>query len=303
MPVALAVLSASLLIVSCSDHRTTEFSQEKGEFSVMSFNLNQYGLKDRDQDGQHNDPKPARERKAVEKIIATVQPDILFLQEVGNPGILDRLRSDIAQCGLQYRGLEYIQRGNHENNIALLSKFPIVARESHTNDVYSIGDSSLHVLRGIIDIQLEVSKGYRVRIMGAHLKSKVYHPLGQTEMRRNEARILGQHVRSALKSEPAIRLLVAGDLNDLSNSATLREICGEEDPYLHDLRPVDSSGDAWTSRDNELDVYQRTDYMLANSKLRNDVVMQKTQIVNLPETRLASDHRPILAVFSTSSSD
>ncbi|HKL21263.1 MAG TPA: hypothetical protein VJ904_05620, partial [Tichowtungia sp.] len=41
-----------------------------------------------------------------------------------------------------------------------------------------------------MDVTIQVTPEYRFRLINAHLKSKVYSPLGQTEMRRNEARLL-----------------------------------------------------------------------------------------------------------------
>jgi endonuclease/exonuclease/phosphatase family metal-dependent hydrolase len=287
------------LTCSCRVQKEESLQPARGEFSVMSFNLQHYGLEDRDGDGQRNDPKPEKERRAVLKTITHVNPDILVLQEMGNPVIYRSFKRDLTAAGLKYDNEEFIRRGQHENNIAVLTRFPIVARQSHTNDTYSIGKANLHVARGIIDVDIEIAENYILRLMGAHLKSKVYHPLGQTEMRRNESRIIGQHVRSALKKDPSVRLLIVGDLNDLPNSAVLREITGSHKRVLTDIRPTDASGDTWTHRQAGIDVYQRLDYMLASPNLNNELVRQKTHVIDIPATRTASDHRPLLVVFKT----
>ena len=287
------------LICSCSTHKEEIPQPDRGEFSVMSFNLQHYGLEDRDGDGQRNDPKPAEERCAVLEIITQVHPDILVLQEMGNPIIYKQFKRDLSAAGLEYGNEEFIRRNQYENNIAVLTRFPIVARQSHTNDTYSIGKASLHVARGIIDIDIKIAKDCILRIMAAHLKSKVYHPLGQTEMRRNESRIIGQYVRGVIKENPSIRLLVVGDLNDLPNSAVLREITGTHKYVLTDISPADTSEYTWTHRQTGIDIYQRLDYMLASSNLYSTLVRQKTCIVDIPAIRTASDHRPLLAIFKT----
>jgi len=293
-------LLALCLTIGCGEREDAGLSTHRGEYAVMTYNLHQYGLEDRDDDGQRNDPKPQSEVRAIIKTIAECQPEILIVQEIGNPIIYQDFKDQLAKQGLAYHNHEYLRMGQHDNNIALLTDYEIVARRPHTNDTYSIGNTSLNVSRGIIDVDVQITKNYLLRIMAAHLKSKVYHPLGQTEMRRNEARILGQHIRNALRDNPALRLLVAGDFNDQPDSAALREIGGpSKTPVLKDVRPVDSSGDAWTQFQERVDIYSRLDYILASPNLYRDLVHRKTRVVNLPETRMASDHRPLVAVFRT----
>lgn len=269
----------------------------EGEFSVMTYNLLGYRFEDRDRDGQENDPKPEAERKAVVGLIAKVNPDVLAVEEIGCPVVLEEFRHALQDAGVAYDHIEYLRRGPQEQNLAVLSRFPIVGRQSHTDDRYSIGEAQLPVARGFVDIDIDVGAYYTFRLMVAHLKSKIFHPLGQTEMRRNEARILGRHVRDALKENPELNLLVVGDMNDTYASAALREIIGKDTPLLVDLRPQDAAGAVWTRFDRGLDEYERIDYMLASHAMLPEVVTAKTYAVRDDLTRVASDHRPLVAVF------
>ena len=56
-----------------------------GEFSVMTFNLNQYALVDRDDFPETLEPKPREEADILIDIIRGVAPDILAVQEMGDP--------------------------------------------------------------------------------------------------------------------------------------------------------------------------------------------------------------------------
>jgi hypothetical protein len=123
----------------------------------------------------------------------------------------------------------------------VLSRFPIVARNPITNETYSIGSEELSVQRGFLNVDIQVNPEYRFRLLVAHLKSKLYNPLGQTEMRRNEARLLNKHVRRMLNRNADLNLVVVGDMNDTITSAALRELIGSP-PYLMDLRPADFGG-------------------------------------------------------------
>ncbi|MGD9611935.1 MAG: endonuclease/exonuclease/phosphatase family protein, partial [Kiritimatiellia bacterium] len=203
----------------------------------------------------------------------------------------------LRQAGLEYSHEEYLRRGRSVLNLAVLSRFPIVATNAHVADTYTIGPTKFPVMRGILEIELEIQPQYRLRLMVAHLKSKVFHSFGQAEMRRNEARLLNNHIRDALKENPDVNLLVVGDLNDDPSSATLRDIAAyKRQRILHDLRPVDAVGDAWTHRENN-DAYHRIDYMLASAGLLPEVVPEKTYAVRSPLLLRSSDHRPLVATF------
>lgn len=300
---ALIALSTALSFTGCRPRDSTPpasaapYACAPGEFSVMTFNLGRYSLADRDGDGQKNDAKPEAERQAVIGLIADARPDVLTVVEIGGSSVFEEFQFALRNAGLDYPHIEYLRRGESEINMAVLSRFPITDRKPHTDDTYSIGPAEIPVLRGFIEVEIEPSPGYRFRLLAAHLKSKVFHQLGQTEMRRNEARLLNKHVRRLLKENPDANLLVVGDLNDTYQSAALREITGDKGQYLHDLRPLDSVGDAWTHFTRSSDQYARIDFILASKGMLHEVVDAKTRAIRDPRIYLASDHRPIVAVF------
>ncbi|MCX7818302.1 MAG: endonuclease/exonuclease/phosphatase family protein [Kiritimatiellae bacterium] len=262
----------------------------------MSWNLRMYSIEDRDGDGQRTEPKPPTERAAISRIIARCRPHVLAVQEIGISAVLDEFRRALQAEGLVYPHLEHLIRPDATIGLAVLSRLPIVARRSRLDDVYRIGTTNLPVLRGFIDVELQTERGYRFRLFVVHLKSKVYHPLGQTEMRRNEARIIAQHVHSALQSEPGLNLLLLGDLNDSPDSAPVQRLLGEDTRLLHDLRPSDDLGDVWTHFSSTVDIYSRIDYALVSAGMLGEVVREKCRVVRDPDLLIASDHRPLLVV-------
>jgi endonuclease/exonuclease/phosphatase family metal-dependent hydrolase len=296
-----ALVPALIFLAACGRPNTTarapDLRPARDEFSVMTYNLQRYGLHDRNGDGQKDDPKPAGERAAVVAVIAQSRPDVLAVQEIGNQTVFEEFRYALRAAGLDYEHSEILQRGASELNLAVLSRFPIVSHQFYTDDSYSIGPAEIPVLRGFLEVTIEVNREYRFRLLVAHLKSKVFHTLGQTEMRRNEARLLNKHVRKILKENPDENVLVVGDLNDTFRSAALREITGENQQYLTDLRPRDEVGDVWTHFSPDIDQYDGLDYMLASRGMRPEVVQAKSRVVIDPQTYTASDHRPVLGVF------
>ncbi len=266
-------------------------------FSVMTYNVHQYALMDREAGGEPNDLKPENARRAAVRLIAKEHPDVLAVQEMGGATVFAQFRDDLRAAGLEYPYADLLERGRMEINLAVLSRFPIVSVQHHTNEWYSIGESKVPVARGFLDVDIQVNPKYRFRLLAAHLKSKVYNPLGQTEMRRNEARLLNKVIRGILEKNPDINLLVAGDFNDDYNSAPLREVSGKRGGAMTDLRPVDSAGDVWTYFYDDVDGYSRFDYFFVNAGMLAEVIRKQTRVVRDPLTYEASDHRPVIAVF------
>ncbi len=282
-----------------SHHVTQIPAVDRDEFSVMTYNLDRFGYHDRDGDGQPNNPKPEIEVEAVIALIFDVSPDILALQEIGGPQIIEDLRNRLEHYGLRYDYVEYLRRDESELNMAVLSRYPIVSRRSKLEDAYTIGEARLPVTRGILDVDIEIRPSHIVRMMTAHLKSKTYHPLGQTEMRRNEARLLNNHVRHALNENPGLHLIVAGDMGDGIGSAALRTITGTEGEYLVDTRPSDSFGEIWTYFNADQEEYLRHDYILCSINMVPLLVSEKTAVIRHRSGATASTHRPVMAVFKT----
>ncbi len=269
-----------------------------GEFTVMTFNLHQYALAAPEGAADSLAAKPSEETAAIVEAIRQVAPDILAVQEMGDPRAWDNFKLRLREAGLDYfNDEEYLRQDPADLNLALLSRFPIANRMAHTDDAYTIGPTRFPVRRGFIEVDLEVAPAYRLHLIVAHLKSKLFHEYGQAEMRRNEARLLNNHVRAALKDNPDINLLVLGDLNDDPSSRPLREIVQYQDEtILHDLRPEDATGAAWTYRGAD-DVHQRLDYLLASQGLLPEFIPAKSYVVNFPSLAMASDHRPIVGTF------
>lgn len=269
------------------------------EFSVMTYNLHTFTLADRDHDGKEDEPKPDTECRALVKIIAQANPDVLAVQEIGGKPFLNAFQAWLKTEGLQYEYVEMLQRGKRQNNLAVLSRFPIVGTAHHTNEWYSIGQARVAVARGFLETEIQVDATYSFHLVNAHLKSKVYSRLGQTEMRRNEARLLNKTVRGILEENEGCKLIVTGDMNDNPNSAAIREVTGKSRKNLFDLRPLEPDGDAWTYYQKSTEIHTRFDYIFANAEMLSDAVLEKSMVIRHPLTYEASDHRPIFATFKT----
>jgi endonuclease/exonuclease/phosphatase family metal-dependent hydrolase len=269
----------------------------EGEFTVLTFNLDHWTLEDRDGDPSTLEPKPAAETDAIIQTLRTLSPDVILVQEMGgNPVELDG-PFDLLLDALEYPHTYHAFVDPDHLDLAILSRIPLDPVSTATNDLYTIGPRKFPVRRGILDATLRFPNGTALRLFGVHLKSKKFHEFGQAEMRRNEARLLCNRVRSALKSDPATPILVLGDFNDTPSSAPLQEILTYQNkPILTDLRPTDNLGDAWTYRAED-DACLRHDYALASATLLPYYLPQKTYIPSAPALSISSDHRPLFLTF------
>ena len=234
---------------------------------------------------------------AARSVILSVRPDILALQAIGPRTAVSRFRETLAGEGLVYDHLEAADDTRSPGQTVILSRFPIAARHSRRDLGYRIKSDHLVLSHGIADTSILVDDRFLFRLAVVHLKDKSFHPLGQTEMRRNECRLVARHLRDALTGTPDALMMLAGTFNDRPGSAALHELTRETDPPPLDLRPTDQRGDAWTSWEEESDTYHRHDYFFAVPRLVPLVVREETHIIDPPSARIASPHRPLLATL------
>lgn len=268
-----------------------------GEFSVMTYNLDRFGLADRDGDGQEDDFKPEAEIRAVVTIIRQSRPTILALQDVGDDQALDTLRGRLREAGVDYPYADLVTGATRHRNLAVLSMQPVTGRAPATNLTYNIREQTLPVQRGFQQVDIEVAPAFVVRIINAHLKTKTFHEAGQTEMRRNEARLLATLARRSQRENADRPILVCGDFSDTGQSAALRELTGDENAFLRDLLMHDPQGDTWTRDGRQDDEYTRSDYVLVNDVLKQRWRAESSGVIRTPQARGASSHRPVVATF------
>jgi endonuclease/exonuclease/phosphatase family metal-dependent hydrolase len=278
-------------------------------FTVATYNLENY--LDAPVSGGRG-PKPADARAKIAETILAARPDILAVQEVGRESALLELRDTLRQDGLDYPHYEYA--GGWDTNIfvAVLSRFPIVDRRSHTNENYLLQGRRFQVSRALIEVDVAVKPDYLLTVFVAHLKSR--REVGfadQAQMRLFEARILRDKVDDRLARRPDANIIVAGDFNDTKDTPSTRALIGRGRTRLKDLRPAEDNGDnlpaprpdwdprniTWTHFYGKEDSYQRIDYLLASNGLEAEWLPKATRVVTVPNWGLASDHRMIMAGF------
>jgi endonuclease/exonuclease/phosphatase family metal-dependent hydrolase len=258
-------------------------------------------------------PAKSTESKAkVREMIRAMHPDILAIQEMGETNMLLELRASLRSEGEDFPHWEHVSGWDTNIHVAVLSRFPIVARRAHTNENFLLHGRRFHVSRGFAEVDIQVTPTYRFTLLTAHLKSRRPSPLAdEAEMREQEAAALREIIDKRLNSSPNLNLVVLGDFNDVRDSRSTKTIQGTRALALIDTRPAERNGDnlpnpiskfaprnvTWTHYYGKEDTYSRIDYILLSPGMAREWKTDGTYVLTLPNWGLASDHRPITASF------
>lgn len=279
------------------------------DFTVATYNLENYFVADTGSRAA----KPAAARARVHQCLLALKADVLALQEIGGLEALRELQTALRRGGLDYPEAEMVCGYDTNIQVAVLSRYPIVARRPHEEERFLLHGRRYRVTRGFAEVDIAVSPRYRFTLITAHLKSRRDSPeAGQEEIREQEALRLRRLIDERLREDPSRNLVVLGDFNDLQDSLTLRTILGRGKTALVDTRPAERNGDdqpasdprypprrvRWTHYYAKEDTYSRVDYLLLSPGMAREWVATSTYVLAVPNWGLASDHRPLVAGFS-----
>ena len=256
--------------------------------------------------------KSAEAKAKVRESIRAMKPDVIALEEMGSLSALMELRDSLKKDGLDYPQWEHINGWDTNIHVAVLSKFPIIARRPHTNDNFLLSGRRFRVSRGFAEVDLKVNDHYTFTLLAAHLKSRRPVPEGdEAEIRLEEAKLLREKIDADFAANPKANLIVLGDFNDTKDSRSTKTIIGKGKLKLVDTRPAERNGDnlpnsnptwepmnvTWTHYYGKEDTYGRIDYIMLSPGMAREWVTNETYIPSIPNWGLGSDHRPIVATF------
>ena len=280
-------------------------------FRVATYNVETY----LDQPTESRSHIKSAEAKAkVRESIRAMNPDVIALEEMGTTNALLELRDSLKAVGLDFPFWEHVSGADTNIHVAVLSKFPIIARHPHTNDEFLLDGNRFRVSRGFAEVEIQAATNFTFTLIAAHLKSRRPVPdADEAEERLAEAKVLRGIIDNHFKADPNAKLIVLGDFNDTKDSDSTKEIIGRGKFKLTDTRPAERNGDnaptqppyfeprnvAWTYFYGADDTYARIDYILLSPAMARDWVKAETYIPTIPNWGIGSDHRPIVATFKT----
>lgn len=276
-------------------------------FTIGTFNLENYT----DSVGAGRTAKSELSRRKVREAISALHADVLGLQEIGDARALEELRAALEADGLKYPYWEHVVGYDTNIFVAVLSRFPIVARRSPARDSYLLHGRRFRMSRGVAEVDVRVNLDYIFTFFVAHLKSR--RPSAEAdeeEIREQEAILLRECIDARLRASPGANIAVVGDLNDVPDARSTRTVIGKGKRALVDTRPSERSAErapmqgrptknqnrtiTWTYFYGKEDTYSRIDYILLNSAMAQEWHPSGSFVLNLPDWGLASDHRPVL---------
>jgi endonuclease/exonuclease/phosphatase family metal-dependent hydrolase len=256
--------------------------------------------------------KPAEARAKVRESVLALKPDVLALQEMGNPSALEELRGALRTQGLDFPYWEHVAGHDTNIHVAVLSRFPFTARRSHTNEDFLLGGRRFQVSRGFAEVDVQAGANCAFTLISAHLKSRrTLAQADEGELRLEEAKRLREKIDARLAANPDLNLVVLGDFNDTCDSPPIRVLIGRGKHKLIDTRPAERNGDdtpssnpawaprnvTWTHYFGRDDTYSRIDYILLSSAMARRWATNETYVLTIPNWGVASDHRPLVATF------
>jgi endonuclease/exonuclease/phosphatase family metal-dependent hydrolase len=258
--------------------------------------------------------KSAAAKAKIRESIRAMNPDVLALEEMGTTNALLELRASLKAEDQDFPFWEYVQGADPDIHVAILSKLPILARHPHTNEDFLLDGRRLSVRRGFAEVEIRAATNFTFTLIAAHLKSRrITADMDESAVRLAEAHTLREIVTNRLAANPQAKIIVLGDFNDLKNSEPIRTLIGRGKFKLTDTRPAERNGDnlpgpnpryepfdiTWTHYYGLEDSYSRIDYILLSPAMSKTWLPSETYIPTLPNWGLGSDHRPIVAGFTT----
>lgn len=294
---------ALAFILVCS----TGFSAQT--FRVAAYNVENYIDEPTE---TRNFTKSAEAKVKIRETIKAMNPDVIAFEEMGSTNALLELRASLKAEGVDFPYWEHVSGWDTNIHIALLSKFPIIARRPHTTDTFLLSGRQFHVSRGFLDVDVQVATNYIFTLFGTHLKSQRPVPeADEAELRLEEAKLLREKVDAVLAKNPDAKIIVLGDFNKTPDSPSTKAVIGKGKFKLVDTRPAERNGDnlpnpnpryaprnvVWTHYYGVEDSYSRLDYILLSPGMAHDWMKEETYIPVIPNWGIGSDHRPVLATF------
>ena len=279
-----------------SDAVAPKAEPEGTPIRFLSYNLKNYLTMRR---GKVYRGKPESEIEALVAIIVQQKPDILGVCEIGKPTDLLDLQTRLKAKGIDLPHTEHTGGSDQTRHLALLSRFPIIARNSQRDLGYELEGQKRVIRRGILDTTIDTG-ARKLRLLGVHLKSKRPIPeADQNLIRQNEAHLVRDYADSILTEDLDSPFLIYGDFNDTIRSKTLSILKGRSNAKkaMPDFLFQDDRENLWTHFWAKEQIYSRLDYVLFSKATRPLLVSKESKIVDSPQWQEASDHRALLLVL------
>lgn len=266
---------------------------------IATLNLQNYLSMDRAVEGhwRRDYPKPEAEKYLIRRLIRSINPDILLLQEIGSLPYLKELRSDLSLEGMDYPHYAHLSASDEIRHLAVLSKRRIDEVVKHVDLGFKYLDGRETVKRGMLEVSFADKEGLETQIFVVHLKSRWSDDDRDPESnlrRTREAEACRNRIIERTVDSGKTRYIVAGDFNDHPNSGTMRRFSHRGELTIGNLlSAADRRGHVWTHYYARESSYMRVDGFVISPDLLPNVVEERGYVAEWPIEGLGSDHRMV----------
>lgn len=245
-------------------------------------------------------PKPEAEKAALRAVLHRLDADVVALQEMGPPAYLEELARDLAHEGLHYPHRAIAADGEPRRN-ALLSRRPLRAVLTHRDLEFSYLGQTTRLRRGLLEATLATQEG-EITLLVLHLKSPLSDDPRDPRadaLRRAEAGAVRDRLRERFPDPRGVRFLLLGDCNETPTGPAVQTLRRRGRTEVLRLLPAaDDRGDSWTHHYRRGETYARVDLILCSPALATWIAGPGV-ILDGPDVRQASDHRPVVVALES----
>ena len=270
--------------------------------TIATYNVENYLATNRMVEGVYRQeyPKPEVAKLALRKVIRGLNADVIAFQEMGSRPYLEELQRDLAQEGCDYPYAELLEAEDVDRHVAVLSRRPFASVTKHAKLAFSYFKKTELVKRGLLEVRFATEAG-EVALFMVHLKSRFSDRADDQNSalrRQGEAVAVRDQVLKVFPEPASARFLILGDCNDSATSKPLHALCERGKTEIVEIIPAaDSHGEVWTHYYRKEQTYSTVDHVLVSALLKPTVVGGSAKIGDVPETAVASDHRPVVVVL------
>lgn len=265
-----------------------------------------------------------RDTRHFAEAVDAMNADILVLQEIESEAFARRIVEDhLPDAGYEF--FASTKSPDWFQNVVLVSRYPLGVLHGFADVVTPIEgiraengepDATSLINNRLWMVDVRVTSTEMMTVVGAHLKA------GGDDRDRawriGQIRFLHTALHRFLQQRPGADLLVAGDLNSLSDSPELRLLLNHPDRPAPDSLTTGTAGGIRSAVFSDPlsgtpspthpsdDPTRQLDYLLPNRTLRADLVDGSMRVARpLPPETLTSltDHLPVVATFATDDTD
>jgi len=267
------------------------------EITVATYNVENLfdDVNDPYRDDDSTPAKPREELERVARPLREIDADVVALQEVENRGYLERF----VEAFLGDMGYEVVHfEGNDVRGIdvALLSRVPVGVVRSYRHLTFPDANGKpRRFCRDLLAVELLPPEAPPLEVWVLHLKSSSGGREEAEPVRVGEARKVRALLDEQLGRNPAARILVCGDFNDVWESAATQALAGTGATAMKSFiagLPADQQ-----ITYNRQPYLSMIDFILASPAAGGQYVEGSYRVWSTAPDASGSDHNPVSARF------